>query len=192
MKYLIAGLGNIGPKYSRTRHNVGFMVLDTLAKKHNVEFADEKLGAVTKFRLKNKQVVLLKPNTYMNLSGKSVRHWLQIEKIAEQNLLVVTDDLAINEGTIRLKGKGSDGGHNGLKHINETLGHNNYARLRFGIGNDFRKGQQIDFVLGEWDDIEMITVQHSIDMAVNAVESFVLEGLPNAMNKFNNKKPDLG
>ncbi|MGB0429881.1 MAG: aminoacyl-tRNA hydrolase [Bacteroidia bacterium] len=192
MKYLIAGLGNIGPKYSKTRHNVGFMVLDAFCKKYNAEFTDQKLGAVSQFRVKNKQVLLLKPNTFMNLSGKAVRYWLQSEKIPIENLLVVTDDIAIDEGTIRLKGKGSDGGHNGLKHINEVLGHNKFSRLRFGIGNNYAKGKQIDYVLGEWSENDFINVMHSIDLAVLATESFVLEGLPNAMNKYNNKKPDLG
>lgn len=190
MKYLVAGLGNIGPKYSKTRHNVGFMVLDNLAKIHGVEFTEEKLGSVCQFRLKNKQVVLLKPNTFMNLSGKSVRYWLQKENIKQENLLIVTDDLAIDEALIRLKGKGSDGGHNGLKNINEVLGNNQYARLRFGIGNEYRKGQQIDYVLGEWTETEFITISLAIDIATNATESFVLEGLANAMNKFNNKKPE--
>jgi PTH1 family peptidyl-tRNA hydrolase len=188
MKYLIAGLGNIGPKYSKTRHNVGFMVLDELAKSKNAEFEENKLGSIAKFRLKNKQVVLLKPNTFMNLSGKAVRYWLQAENIQQQNLLVVTDDIAIDEGLIRMKGKGSDGGHNGLKSINELLGNNNYPRLRFGVGNDYPKGKQVDFVLGEWDAETFIGISQSIDIAAKAVESFVLEGLPNAMNKFNNKR----
>ncbi|MFY0672509.1 MAG: aminoacyl-tRNA hydrolase [Bacteroidia bacterium] len=188
MKYLIAGLGNIGPKYSKTRHNVGFMVLDELAKTKNVPFEECKLGSIAKFRLKNKQVVLLKPNTFMNLSGKAVRYWLQAEKIQQQNLLVVTDDIAINEGLIRMKGKGSDGGHNGLKNINELLGNNNYPRLRFGVGNDYSKGKQVDFVLGEWDQETFISISQSIVIANKAIESFVLEGLPNAMNKYNNKR----
>ncbi|MBI1183358.1 aminoacyl-tRNA hydrolase [bacterium] len=189
MKFLIAGLGNIGPQYTRTRHNVGFMVLDHLAKEHQQVFADERYGAVSRFRLKNKQVVLLKPNTFMNLSGKAVKYWLQQEQIPVEQLLVITDDLALNEGIIRLKGKGSDGGHNGLKNIQELLQTTQYARLRFGIGNEFSKGRQIDYVLGEWNEKELVDLQICIDFAARATASFVLEGLANAMNQFNNKDP---
>lgn len=189
MKYLIVGLGNIGIEYSRTRHNVGFMVLDQLAKDANLDFSTERLGDVAKGRLKNKQLVLLKPNTYMNLSGKAVRYWMDKENIPLENILVVTDDIAIGEGMLRLKGKGSDGGHNGLKNINLILNTQAYARLRFGVGNDFGKGNQVKYVLGEWTDDELVQLQPNIEFARDCVKAFVLAGLQRAMNQFNKKPP---
>ncbi|MEA5045556.1 MAG: aminoacyl-tRNA hydrolase, partial [Petrimonas sp.] len=152
MKYLIVGLGNVGPDYENTRHNVGFMVLDAFAKASNIVFQDKRYGFVAETRLKNKSLVLLKPSTFMNLSGNAVRYWLQKEKIEDENLLVVVDDLALPFGTLRLKSKGSDAGHNGLKHIQQTIGTQQYARLRFGIGNDFVRGAQVDYVLDEFSD----------------------------------------
>ena len=150
MKYLIVGLGNIGPEYQNTRHNIGFKVLDAFAKASNTVFEDMRYGAVATVKLKGRTLILLKPNTYMNLSGKAVSYWMQKEKIELSNLFVVVDDLALPFGTIRLRGKGSDGGHNGLKSINQLLGTQDYTRLRFGIGNEFPKGKQVDYVLGEW------------------------------------------
>lgn len=187
MKYLIAGLGNFGPEYEKTRHNVGFMVLDHLASELGLTFDLDKLGLIAQGRLKNKQVVLLKPTTYMNLSGKAVKHWMQKLDIPQENILVVTDDLAISEGMIRLKGKGSDGGHNGLKSIAECLGSTAYARLRFGIGADFGRGKQVKFVLGKWEYDELEFLEPSIALASDATKAFVLSGLPFAMNQYNNK-----
>ena len=187
MKYLIAGLGNIGEEYRNTRHNIGFMVLDALAKASNIVFSDKRYGAVANMSVKGQQLVLLKPSTYMNLSGNAVRYWMQQEKIPLENLLVVVDDLALPFGTLRLKGKGSDAGHNGLKHIAATLGTQNYARLRFGIGNDFPRGGQIDYVLGHFSEEDMKLMPERLEMAGEAVNMFCLAGLNNAMNQFNNK-----
>lgn len=187
MKYLIAGLGNIGEEYRETRHNIGFMVLDALAKASNIIFSDKRYGAVANLSLKGRQVILLKPSTYMNLSGNAVRYWMQQEKIPLENVLIVVDDLALPLGTLRLKGKGSDAGHNGLKHIAATLGTQNYSRLRFGIGNDFPKGGQIDFVLGEFDDEAKKILPERIELADEIIKSFCLAGLNITMNQYNNK-----
>ena len=187
MKYLIVGLGNIGDEYRNTRHNIGFMVLDALAKASNIVFSDKRYGAVANMSLKGKQLLLLKPSTYMNLSGNAVRYWMQQEKIPLENVLIVVDDLALPIGTLRLKGKGSDAGHNGLKHIAATLGTQNYSRLRFGIGNDFPKGGQIDFVLGEFDDEAKKILPERISLAGDIIKSFCLAGLNNTMNQYNNK-----
>lgn len=187
MKYLIVGLGNIGDEYRNTRHNIGFMVLDALAKASNIVFSDKRYGAVANMSLKGKQLLLLKPSTYMNLSGNAVRYWMQQEKIPLENVLIIVDDLALPIGTLRLKGKGSDAGHNGLKHIAATLGTQNYSRLRFGIGNDFPKGGQIDFVLGEFDDEAKKTLPERISLAGEIIKSFCLAGLNNTMNLYNNK-----
>ena len=187
MKYLIVGLGNIGDKYRNTRHNIGFMVLDALAKASNIIFSDKRYGAVANLSLKGRQVILLKPSTYMNLSGNAVRYWMQQEKIPLENVLIVVDDLALPLGTLRLKGKGSDAGHNGLKHIAATLGTQNYSRLRFGIGNDFPKGGQIDFVLGEFDDEAKKILPERIELADEIIKSFCLAGLNITMNQYNNK-----
>lgn len=188
MKYLIAGLGNIGPEYHETRHNIGFMAVDALAEKVGATFVDGRYGFTTRFSLKGRQIVLLKPSTYMNLSGNAVRYWLQKENIPLDNLLVVVDDLSLAFGTLRLKGKGSDGGHNGLKHIAATLGTQEYARLRFGIGNDFPRGGQIDYVLGPFTDEEYKLMPERLEMAGEIIQSFCLAGLEITMNQFNHKK----
>ena len=187
MKYLIAGLGNIGSEYHYTRHNIGFRVLDALAEASNAVFKDRRYGFVTEVRVKNKTLILLKPSTYMNLSGNAVRYWLKEEKIPIENLLVVVDDLALPFGTLRLKGKGSDAGHNGLRHIQEILGTQNYARLRFGIGNDFPKGGQVHYVLDSFDNEEEAALPEKLQTCGEIIKTFCLAGIQNAMNQFNNK-----
>lgn len=187
MKYLIAGLGNIGSEYENTRHNIGFKVLDALAKASNAVFTDRRYGAVTEIKVKNKTLILLKPSTYMNLSGNAVRYWMQQEKIPLENLLVVVDDLALPFGTLRLKGKGSDAGHNGLKHIQGILGTQNYARLRFGIGNDFPKGGQVDYVLGEFSAEDENLMPEKLETCGEIIKTFCLAGIQTAMNQYNNK-----
>lgn len=188
MKYLIVGLGNIGPEYQDTRHNIGFSVLDAFAKASNAVFEDMRYGAVCEVKVKGRTLVLLKPNTYMNLSGKAVNYWMQKEKIALGDLLVVVDDLALPFGTLRLRAQGSDGGHNGLKNINLLLGSNAYARLRYGIGNGFSKGQQIDYVLGTWDDTEYEELPALLARGGEIITSFVLQGIARTMNTFNTTK----
>ena len=190
MKYLIVGLGNIGEEYRETRHNIGFMVLDALAKASNIVFSDGRYGATAHLSLKGQQLILLKPSTYMNLSGNAVRYWMQQEKIPLENVLIVVDDLALPFGTLRLKGKGSDAGHNGLKHIAATLGTQNYARLRFGIGNDFPKGGQIDFVLGHFDEEAMKLMPERLEVAQEIIKSFCLAGLNNTMITTNKRMPE--
>ena len=187
MKYLIVGLGNIGDEYHETRHNIGFMVLDALAKASNIVFKDGRYGATASLSLKGRQLILLKPSTYMNLSGNAVRYWMQQEKIPLENVLIVVDDLALPLGSLRLKGKGSDAGHNGLKHIAATLGTQNYARLKFGISNNFPKGGQIDYVLGHFDEEEQKALPERIAIAGEIIKSFCLAGLNITMNQFNNK-----
>ena len=188
MKYLIVGLGNIGQEYENTRHNIGFMILDALAKASNVIFDQNKrYGAIAEIKIKNKQLILLKPSTYMNLSGNAVRYWLQKENIPVENLLILVDDLALSFGSLRLKTKGSDAGHNGLKHIQETLGSQQYNRLRFGIGNDFPTGRQIDYVLGSFSLEEQELLSERIEKAMEIVKSFCLAGVNIAMNQYNNK-----
>lgn len=187
MKHLIVGLGNIGPEYEGTRHNIGFRILDALAKASNIVFKDGRYGATATLSLKGRQLLLLKPSTYMNLSGNAVRYWMQQEKIPLENVLIVVDDLALPFGSLRLKGKGSDAGHNGLKHIAATLGTQNYARLRFGIGNDFPKGAQIDFVLGAFGEEDRQKLPERLEMAGEIVKSFCLAGLNITMNQYNNK-----
>lgn len=187
MKYLIVGLGNIGDEYHETRHNIGFMVLDALAKASNIVFKDGRYGATASLSIKGRQLILLKPSTYMNLSGNAVRYWMQQEKIPLENVLIVVDDLALPLGSLRLKGKGSDAGHNGLKHIASTLGTQNYARLRFGIGNNFPKGGQIGYVLGHFDEEEQKALPERIAIAEEIIKSFCLAGLNITMNQFNNK-----
>ena len=188
MKYLIVGLGNIGPEYQDTRHNIGFNVLDAFAKASNVVFEDRRYGAVSEVKLKGRPLILLKPNTYMNLSGKAVSYWMQKEKIALEDLLILVDDLALPFGTLRLRGQGSDGGHNGLKSINACLGTTNYARLRFGIGNEFKKGQQVDYVLGGWKEEEIKHMDALLERSKEINSSFVLLGLSKTMTSFNGKK----
>lgn len=187
MKYLIVGLGNIGDEYRGTRHNIGFRILDAFAEASNISFKTERYGDIAEMRLKNKLLVLLKPSTYMNLSGNAVRYWQQKENIPLENILVVVDDLALPFGAIRIKPSGSDAGHNGLKNIAQMLGTQNYARLRFGIGNDFPRGCQIDYVLGHFtlDQRQQLPVR--VDVAVDAIKDYVLQGLQKAMCDYNNK-----
>jgi PTH1 family peptidyl-tRNA hydrolase len=187
MKFLIVGLGNIGSEYAETRHNIGFKVLDALAGASNLFFKTERYGDVIELKHKGRTFVLLKPSTYMNLSGNAVRYWLQQEKIPVENMLVVTDDLALPFGKLRMRGQGSDGGHNGLKHINEILNTTQYARLRFGISAEFSKGQQVDYVLGVWSELEKETLKEHIERASKAVLSFGLIGLARTMNEVNTK-----
>lgn len=186
-KFLIVGLGNIGEEYAGTRHNVGFEVLDYLAKEHEVKFKSDRLADVAEIRHKGKTLVLLKPTTYMNLSGKAVNYWLQAEKIPVEHMLVIVDELALPFGKIRLGPKGSDGGHNGLKNIQETLGSSNYPRLRFGISNQFSKGHQVNYVLGKWSDEEKQTLGDRIKLAADAIKSFSFIGLERTMTNFNTK-----
>ncbi len=183
MKYLIVGLGNIGDEYRNTRHNIGFMILDALAEASNISFSTERYGDVARMRLKNKQLVLLKPSTYMNLSGNAVRYWKEKEGIATDHILVLVDDIALPFGAIRLKPSGSDAGHNGLKNIAQMLGTQAYPRLRFGIGNDYARGCQVDYVLGNF----TLDQRQQIGHAIDAMKEFVLAGIGNAMCKFNNK-----
>ncbi len=185
MKYLIAGLGNIGDEYHHTRHNIGFDILDALAGASNIVFAAARYGSIAKARIKGKTLILLKPSTYMNLSGKAVAYWLKKEQIDLKNLLIVVDDLALPAGTIRYRSKGSDGGHNGLISIIECLGTTDFARLRFGIGNQFSKGAQVDYVLSRWDNNEMEQLKPRIDAAALSIKTFVLEGIDRTMNQFN-------
>lgn len=187
-KFLIIGLGNIGPKYENTRHNIGFKVLDELAKQQNTSFSTDKLGDVAVFKFKGRTFILLKPSTYMNLSGKSVKYWMEKEKIAQENILVISDDLNIDFGTFRLKAKGSAGGHNGLKDINEKLGNQNYARFRFGISAMFGKGRQVDYVLGEWNKDELRYLPELLDKASKLIISFGTAGIGNTMNQYNGQQ----
>ena len=187
MKYLIVGLGNFGSEYHETRHNIGFMILDAFAKASNVFFTEKRYGAIAECRIKNKQLILLKPSTYMNLSGNAVRYWMNEEKIPLENVLILVDDLALPFGSLRLKARGSAAGHNGLKNIQELLGTDAYARLRFGIGNQFAKGAQIDFVLGKFTTEEQTTLPARIDLAIDMLKSFCLAGINITMNQFNNK-----
>lgn len=186
-KFLIVGLGNIGPKYHNTRHNIGFKIVDYIAQRADSSFSTEKLGDICRLKIKGKTVVLLKPNTYMNLSGKSVRYWLKHEKIDSNNLLIITDDINLPFGTIRLKGKGSPGGHNGLKDIEAQLQTSKYPRFRFGVGAEFSKGRQVDYVLGNWSIDEEAALSERLEQADKIVTSFVNGGLANTMNSFNGK-----
>ena len=187
MKFLIVGLGNIGEEYRDTRHNIGFTVLDALAEASNTRFSTERYGDVARMRVKNQQLVLLKPSTYMNLSGNAVRYWKDKEGVDLDHILVVVDDCALPFGAIRIKARGSDAGHNGLKNIAAMLGTDAYPRLRFGVGNDFPRGCQVDYVLGRFPADEMPLVNERIDVACEAIREYVLAGLNNAMCKFNNK-----
>ncbi|MDR1672506.1 MAG: aminoacyl-tRNA hydrolase [Bacteroidales bacterium] len=187
MKYLIAGLGNIGDEYADTRHNIGFRILDCLAAEENIIFADRRYGYVGEYKYKGRTLALLRPFTYMNASGEAVRYWLQKEKILVDHLLVLVDDIALPFGAIRLKGKGSDGGHNGLKSINAMLGTTEYARLRFGIGNSFASGRQIDYVLGKWTPEEEQILPDRLRSALEVIKSYVTIGTERTMNFFNNK-----
>ena len=184
-KFLIVGLGNIGADYVNTRHNIGFKILDFLAQKEGISFETAKLGALTEYKFKGRTFVLLKPNTYMNLSGKAVQYWLDKEKIPIENLLVIADDLNLAFGTIRIKPKGSDGGHNGLKNINLILNTQNYSRFRFGISDEFKKGQQVNYVLGDWDEAEKAKLPERLALASEIIKSFGTAGLENTMTSFN-------
>jgi PTH1 family peptidyl-tRNA hydrolase len=185
MKYLIAGLGNIGAEYAETRHNIGFQVVDQMAQDASVPWKSVTLGSMTEIKHRGRTLLLLKPNTYMNLSGKSVAYWLQKEKIPIENLLVIVDEIQLDLGTIRLRGKGSDGGHNGLKDIHEVLGTSEYARLRVGIGKNFNLGGQVNYVLGHWTTEERKVLPEIITAASTAIKSFVSIGLKRTMDKVN-------
>lgn len=186
-KFLIVGLGNIGPRYEKTRHNIGFKILDFLAEKEEISFTTDKLGDIASFKYKGRTFILLKPSTYMNLSGKAVNYWLQKEKVPLENMLVITDDLNLDFGTIRLKTKGSDGGHNGLKDIQNTLNTTKYNRFRFGISDKFSKGQQVDYVLGEWGEDELKKLPERLEKSYELIKSFGTAGVNNTMNTFNGK-----
>ncbi len=187
MKYLIAGLGNIGAEYKNTRHNIGFQILDALAGASNISFNDKRYGFVAEYKFKARNFLLLKPTTYVNLSGRAVAYWLQKEDIEISNLLVLVDDLALPFGTVRLRAKGGSGGHNGLENINQVLGRNDYARLRFGIGDNFHKGFQVDYVLGEWTKEEEKELPAKIDTCIEIIQSFGTIGTERTMNFFNKK-----
>ena len=187
MKYLVVGLGNPGEKYAKTRHNVGFKVVDSFAEDLGGTFTNEKLAEVAKVKFKGRAIVLIKPTTFMNLSGKAVNYWMQQEKITIDNILVVTDDIALPFGKLRMKGKGSDGGHNGLKDIQATLGTDQYARLRFGVGNEFHPGKQSDYVLGEWSSEEHEQLEERIKIAKEFIKGFSTIGLQLTMTAWNNK-----
>jgi PTH1 family peptidyl-tRNA hydrolase len=187
VKYLIAGLGNIGAEYKNTRHNIGFQILDALAGASNISFNDKRYGFVAEYKFKARTFILLKPTTYMNLSGRAVAYWLQKESIELSNLLVLVDDLALPFGTIRVRAKGGAGGHNGLENINQVLGRNDYARLRFGIGDNFHKGFQVDYVLGDWSKEEEKELPAKIDTCIEIIQSFGTIGTDRTMNFFNKK-----
>ncbi|MBV1924630.1 MAG: aminoacyl-tRNA hydrolase [Flavobacteriaceae bacterium] len=186
-KFLIVGLGNIGPKYENTRHNIGFRILDTFVEKESLTFETVKLGDRALYKLKGRTFIFIKPSTYMNLSGKAVKYWMDKEKIPLENLLVLTDDLNLEFGIFRIKSKGSDGGHNGLKDIQHTLNTTQYNRFRYGISDAFSKGRQVDYVLGEWSDEEEKQLSVRVDKAIEAIKSFGLAGMANTMNSFNGK-----
>ena len=187
MKYLIVGLGNIGDEYAGTRHNIGFMMLDAFVDAQGVSWADKRYGFVAKCRVKNAEMVLLKPSTYMNLSGNAVRYWLQQEKITVENMLVLVDDLNLPFGTIRIRKQGSNGGHNGLGNIQSVLGTENYARVRFGIGNNFSRGAQCNFVLGKWTEEEQKLLPERLKITSEIIPSFCLQGIDRTMNLYNGK-----
>ena len=186
-KFLIVGLGNIGAEYVNTRHNIGFKILDYFANQESVSFQTQKLGDVAEYKIKGRTVLLLKPNTYMNLSGKAVKYWLEKENIDKDNMLVITDDLNLSFGSIRIKTKGSDGGHNGLKNIQLLLNSTEYPRFRFGISDAFKKGKQVDYVLGEWSPEEKEALKERLSISTEIIKSFALAGLNNTMNLFNGK-----
>lgn len=188
MKYLIVGLGNPGSEYENTRHNIGFKILDALADASNIRFSDKRYGYVAEYKFKSRVFILLKPTTYMNLSGRAVNFWLQKEKIAFENLLILTDDLALPFGSLRLRAKGGGAGHNGLKSIQQVTGRSDYARLRFGIGDEFHPGQQVDYVLSEWSDDEVKELPGKIDTCIEIIQSFGTIGIARTMNQFNKRK----
>lgn len=185
-KFLIVGLGNIGAEYANTRHNIGFKILDEIAKSEELTFETQKLGDVTTLKVKGRSILLLKPSTYMNRSGKAIKYWMEKEKIPLENLMVITDDINLPFGTIRVKTKGSDGGHNGLKDTQASLETTNYNRFRFGVGADFGQGRQVDYVLGEWNEEEQKALPERFKKATELVKSFVLAGINRTMNQYNN------
>ena len=186
-KFLIVGLGNVGEEYENTRHNIGFQILDQMAHEAQLKFKNERHAFIAETKYKGKILVLIKPTTFMNLSGKAVNYWMQAEKIPLENVMVLVDDLALPFGKIRIGPKGGDGGHNGLKHIQETLNTSNYARLRFGIGKEFSKGYQVNYVLGKWDEEELKTLSERIKVCSDAIKTFAFAGLQRSMNEFNTK-----
>jgi len=186
-KFLIVGLGNIGADYVNTRHNIGFKIVDFFIRKEELSFQTAKLGDVAEYKIKGRTLVFLKPNTYMNLSGKAVKYWMEKENIEKENVLIITDDLNLSFGTIRIKSKGSDGGHNGLKNIQLLLNSSEYPRFRFGISDEFKKGKQVDYVLGEWNEEENAKLPERLTFASEIITSFALAGLQNTMNIFNGK-----
>ena len=186
-KFLIVGLGNIGAEYVNTRHNIGFKIVDFLAKKESLNFETVKLGALAEYKFKGKTFLLLKPNTFMNLSGKAVHHWMEKENIPPDNLMIITDDLNLPFGSIRIRKKGSDGGHNGLKSVHAILNSSDYIRFRFGISDEFKKGKQVDYVLGEWDDSEKSALAERLELASEIIKSFGTAGIENTMTAFNGK-----
>ena len=185
-KYLIVGLGNIGQEYTNTRHNIGFEILDFFADQANISFSNARFGSISEYKLKGRSFIFLKPNTYMNLSGKAVKYWIDKYTITQENLLIVTDDLNLPFGSLRLKTKGSDGGHNGLKDVQDKLQTSQYNRLRFGISSDFLEGRQVDYVLGEWTANQLDQLNNRLDRCADFVKSFVMSGVKNAMNEYNN------
>ncbi|MEX2379551.1 MAG: aminoacyl-tRNA hydrolase [Vicingaceae bacterium] len=187
MKYLIVGLGNIGSEYENSRHNIGFKTLDAFAKASNVSFSSNRYADTATVKYKGRTFVLVKPTTYMNLSGKAVNYYLQEEKIPLERLLIITDDIALPFGTLRLKAKGSDGGHNGLKNINQILGRQDYPRLRFGVGNEFSPGNQVNYVLGEWDEEQAKQLPDRLEQCQKIIQAFTTIGIQRTMNKFNGK-----
>ncbi len=187
MKYLVIGLGNIGTEYHNTRHNIGFTVLDALSKASNIVFEPDRYAYVTKYKFKGRTIIMIKPTTYMNLSGKAVNYWLQKEKISIENSLTIVDDLNLDFGTIRIKQKGSHGGHNGLSHICQTLGNSNFPRMRFGVSNNFSQGKQVDHVLGKWTEQEEIDLHYRVKTMIEAIKSFATIGITRTMNNFNGK-----
>lgn len=186
-KFLVVGLGNIGIEYVNTRHNIGFKVLNHFANKNAISFNTAKLGEIAEYKIKGRTILLLKPNTYMNLSGKAVKYWMEKENIDKENILIITDDLNLSFGTIRIKTKGTDGGHNGLKNIQLLLNSSEYPRFRFGISDEFKKGKQIDYVLGEWNDEEKTKLQERLELSSEIITSFALAGLNETMNLYNGK-----
>lgn len=186
-KFLIIGLGNIGPEYTNTRHNIGFKIVDYFVNQEKSSFETVKLGEIAEIKIKGRTLLFLKPNTYMNLSGKAIKYWMEKENIEKENILVITDDLNLSFGSIRIKPKGSDGGHNGLKSIQQLLNSTEYPRFRFGISDEFKKGQQVNYVLGEWTDDEKEKLKERLQIATEAIKSFALAGLNNTMNSFNGK-----
>lgn len=184
-KFLIVGLGNIGDEYAETRHNVGFKILDAFVSLEKTTFESARLGDVSTVKIKGRTLLCLKPATYMNLSGKALKYWMDKEKVPLENVLVITDDINLPFGTLRLKTKGSDGGHKGLKDIQNILQSNKYNRLRFGVGADFGNGRQVDYVLGKWNDTERAQLEERLQKSAELIRSFVLSGINNTMNQFN-------